>query len=105
MGIVLKLMGNKVLREIVAAVLRWLLSEAAAFTARYLTRAVEIVEVVQATADVPGAEKFRMAGDMLKDELRHQGVAFRDHAIDSVIQAAVGVMKAHSDKAKAAIKE
>lgn len=98
MNVILKLLGNRVLRAIVAAVLDWLLSEAAAFTARYLTRSVEIVEKV-AKENIPNPEKFRLAGDMLRAELKTQGIAFKDHAVDSAIQAAVGVLKAQQTAA------
>lgn len=88
-----KMLGSAILRGIVTKLLPWLLSEAAQFTASYLPRAVEIVKTVQASTDVPGPEKLRLAGDMLRVELKTQGVAFRDHLVDSAVQAAVGVMK------------
>lgn len=104
MNAFLKMLWSNALRVIVSKLLPWLMSEAARFAADYLPRAVEIVKTVQASTDVPGQEKFRLAGDMLRVELKTQAKAYRDHWIDTVIQAAVGVMKDQPAKAAAAIK-
>lgn len=98
MGIILKLMSSPMLRAIVAQLLSWLVSECAAFVAKYLTRASEIVKQADMLkepdgTEAPGKEKFRWAGDKLTAELKAQGVEVRQHMIDSAIQAAVGVIK------------
>lgn len=92
----LRMLWSGALRIIVTKLLPWLLSEAATFAAGYLPRAVEIVKSVEGSTDVHGQEKFRLAGDMLRVELKTQAVLYRDHWVDTAIQAAVGVMKDES---------
>ncbi len=103
MGIILKLIANPVLRAIVASLLQWLLSECAGFVARYVTKAKPIVEAAMKATGPDGKKlewpaNFKLARDSLAAELKVEGIEYRDHFIDSTIQAAVGIVKAELEK-------
>lgn len=98
MGIILKLMASPALRAIVAQLLSWLVSEAAAFVAKYLARAASIVQEANGLTEsdgtpTPNSEKFRYAADKLKVELKLEGIEAKDHMINAAIEAGVSVIK------------
>ena len=109
MGVILKILSSPALRAIISQLLAWLVSECAAFVSKYLNTALPIIRDAEAlkTNDgeaLPGPEKFAWAKQHLIAELKAQGVEARGHYADTLIQAAVGVVKAEADKLAAKAK-
>lgn len=92
MSVIWRLLRNRVLLAIIDKLLDWFKSEAARFASEYLQVAIPIVKEA-ALMDVPGPEKFRWAGDKLRVQLTEQGIKFRNHWVDTAIQAAVGAVE------------
>lgn len=107
MGIIMKLIANPVLRAIVVALLQWLGSRVAAFVAKHIGHASEIVKQAailkkEDGTDFNGIEKFQWASARLKMELKEVGVDARQTEVDSAIQAAWGIVWAELEKANKA---
>ena len=96
MGTIFKLLSNPAILSIVKALWAFLETEAAAFTAKYLSQAIPIVIAAESQANpdgtaMSGAQKFKWAGSQLSASLILDGKQEEQHAIDTAIQTAVNL--------------
>ena len=76
------------LRTVINALLPWLKSEAAKFAAAYIAQAVPIVREIAKRNDLKNSEKAKLAGDVLKLELKQMGKEYKTRFINQTIELA-----------------
>ena len=88
------------LRVVVKALLVWLKSEAAKFTAEYIADAQDIVRSVAINKQMSGREKFDFACDELVKKLKDKGLKYKDHWVHDAVQTAYSALYGELHKEK-----
>ena len=88
----LRVFFSGALRAVIYALLEWLKSEAAKFTAEYFDDAKKIVLELASNTDLDGREKFDYACKSLTILLKDKGIKYKDHWIHDAIQTAYGAL-------------
>jgi len=76
------------LRTVINTLLPWLKSEAAKFVSAYISLAIPIVREIAKRNDLKNTEKAKLAGDVLKLELKQMGKEYKTRFVNQTIELA-----------------
>ena len=96
----LRLFISGSLRRLVVALVPFLKTQAAKFTADYFDDARAIVKELAACEQLTGREKFDTACDKLAALVRDKCAVYRDHWLHTAIQAGYDALKEELEAAK-----